>query len=160
MKNKYKTSYYGAFGSNLNKRQMKNRCPESIPCEAATLKGYMLCFRSVADVIPKIDEQVPIAVYKITHNCEDALDHYESFPSLYRKEYTDIQLNGQNINLMFYVMNQMYGFGKPSGAYYRTIAEGYIDWGLSEHTLVKAHAYSIKNDSGNSYRSKNWDSAK
>ena len=59
MKNKYKTSYYGAFGSNLNRRQMKERCPESIPCEATTLQGYMLCFRSVADVIPKINEPCP-----------------------------------------------------------------------------------------------------
>ena len=84
METKFNTVYYGAFGSNLNKEQMKKRCPNAIPIDIATLKNYMLCFRSVADVIPFKGKNVPLGLYKITNKCEKSLDYYESFPKLYK----------------------------------------------------------------------------
>ena len=157
MRDKSKTKFYGAFGSNLSKRQMKERCPAAIPYAASTLNGFMLCFKSVADVIPKTSHQVPVGIYEITSACEDALDVYESFPYLYRKEYIKLMLNNRLTKIMFYVMNKEYGFGKPSDTYYRTIEEGYIDWNLNERVLVNALTFSINRDTGNSFRSKRWD---
>lgn len=37
--------YYFAYGSNLNKEWMENRCPETIPLGPAKLKDYKLGFR-------------------------------------------------------------------------------------------------------------------
>ena len=82
MNTKQVTKYYGAFGSNLNKSQMKERCPASVPYEATMLNNHMLCFKSVANIIPKEKFQVPIGIYQITPTCEKKLDYYESFPSL------------------------------------------------------------------------------
>ena len=42
--------YYFAYGSNLNLKQMKIRCPEFKHVKNITLDGYRLIFRSVADI--------------------------------------------------------------------------------------------------------------
>ena len=39
------SKYYLAYGSNLNLRQMKRRCPNAKKVENFLLKGYVLEFR-------------------------------------------------------------------------------------------------------------------
>ena len=52
----YKDYYYGAYGSNLNKRQMSHRCPLAKPAGTAIIRDKQLCFRGVADLEYKKDE--------------------------------------------------------------------------------------------------------
>ena len=50
-KNTVITDYlYGAYGSNLNKDQMRFRCPYAKPVASYDLEGHALKFRGVADV--------------------------------------------------------------------------------------------------------------
>ena len=60
---------YIAYGSNLNKDQMKLRCPNAEPLDELILKGWKLVFKGVADIIQDEKSEVPIGIYKITEQC-------------------------------------------------------------------------------------------
>ena len=78
---------YIAYGSNMNIEQMSRRCPNAKPIGKTVLKNYKLVFKGVADIEKSESEEVPIVVWEITKECEKALDIYEGYPRLYRKEY-------------------------------------------------------------------------
>ena len=95
-KQKEKVSYYFAYGSNMNHKHMKMRCPKSEYVGKFTLQGYELVFRGVADVQPCVGKSVPGGLFKITPECETALDFYEGYPNLYTKKYHWQFLQGYN----------------------------------------------------------------
>lgn len=49
-----------------------------------------------------------------------------------------MQLDGEEVNAMVYIMNLRMGFGLPSPYYYQTVYEGYNDCGLDTDVLDKA----------------------
>ena len=121
---------YIAYGSNLNLPQMEQRCPY------AKVVGA-----SVATVEPKEGATVPVLLWKIEPLDEAALDRYEGWPHLYRKEMMDVELEGKNVSAMVYVMNDVRSLGMPSEVYYRIIEEGYhsigFDTAVLEHALAR-----------------------
>ena len=131
-----------------------------MPYIASVLQDYVLAFKSVANIIPFPKKGVPVGIYYITQACETSLDHFESFPNLYTKKYIKISVADEVILVMTYVMNKEYGFGIPSDAYYRVIAEGYNDWGLDNAILLEAREYAKQHDDGKAFRSKRWDEVK
>lgn len=149
-------TYYGAYGSNLNRQQMHIRCPASKPVEGTYLTDRTLVFKSVADVISDPGNRVPVGVYVITKCCERALDRYEGYPRHYGKEYLNVELKGRSVQVMIYVLNKSYGFGEPSKKYFEVIRQGYDEWDFDHKFLFAAREFSIKNDLGNSYRSRVW----
>lgn len=125
-----KTNLYIAYGSNLNLEQMSRRCPTAEVVGAAKLEGYDLLFRgsrhsAVATVEPLENGSVPVLLWKLKPQDERALDHYEGWPSFYRKEVHEIELGGETVPAMVYIMNDGHDFGEPSDYYYNTIREGY-----------------------------------
>lgn len=134
---------YIAYGSNLNIRQMKRRCPRAKKIGEYILEGYKLEFRGVANIIPDTESKVPVGLWEITEECEKSLDIYEGFPNLYRKEYIELEINGQKEIGMVYVMNYR-GIAPPNKYYYDVIKEGYDDFGISEKPLKQALKESIQ----------------
>jgi len=141
--------YYIAYGSNLNQPQMANRCPTARLAGASEMNGYRLLFRgahagAVATVEPHKGGSVPVLVWEITPDDEAALDHYEGFPFLYRKEKVKVKLDGKTVTAMVYIMNvempaDCYRpLGQPSAYYYTVILEGYKDVGFDIDILRKA----------------------
>ena len=128
---------YMAYGSNLNLNQMALRCPTAKPFRSTMLEGYQLIFSGVATIIPCEESRVPVAVWKIDSECERALDRYEGYPTLYRKEYLPINVNGKTHEAMVYIMNQTKP-QPPCVSYYRTIEEGYHDVGFDTVHLKRA----------------------
>ena len=127
-------TWYGAYGSNLNRQQMRRRCPASKPVEGIYLNDRMLVFKAVADAITDPGSKVPVGIYVITRDCERVLDRYEGFPHHYRKEYLNVELMGRLERIMVYVLNKTYGFGKPPKEYFNAIRRGYDDWGFSQES--------------------------
>ena len=125
--------------------------------ERINLVDRMLVFKGVADMIKDPGKRTPIGVYEITENCERALDQYESYPFLYGKEYLNVRLSRGPTQIMIYVMNDGYGFGTPANQYFQVIRQGYNDWGIEHANLHAALRHSIKNDQGDSYRSRRWE---
>jgi hypothetical protein len=143
---------YLAYGSNLNKAQMRVRCPDATPKGYILLPDYRLVFKGVADMIPAKGLHCPVGLWEITDKCEKALDRYEGFPRLYRKEYF---VNKDGIDFMAYVMNG-YGLGMPPETYYKAIAQGYNDFGIDTEYLESALEFTREYDSNDGYVSQGW----
>ena len=88
---KIRAKYYIAYGSNLNLEQMARRCPTAKVVGSTTLKNYRLMFRggshtAVATVERSCGDEVPVLIWRLQPRDEKALDVYEGWPHLYRKE--------------------------------------------------------------------------
>ena len=130
---------YIAYGSNLNLRGMKSRCPTADVVGKATLKDYQLLFRNgLATVEPKPGAEVPVLVWDIQPGDEQRLDHYEGWPSLYRKENVTVEMDGKPVGAMVYIMNGGHRISPPSNYYLDTIQEGYQSAGFDERILDDA----------------------
>nr|DAN69523.1 MAG TPA: hypothetical protein [Caudoviricetes sp.] len=129
---------YVAYGSNLNMMQMGYRCPTASVVGTGKIIDYKLTFRRVATIEPCVKKEVPVAVWKIEDSDERALDRYEGYPTMYRKEMIDVELeSGKTLKAMVYIMN----YGKPSlpyKEYLNTIIKGYEDVGLDPSYLLEA----------------------
>jgi len=151
MKNNNKL--YAAYGSNLNLRQMAVRCPTAKPVGTAMLKGWQLTFNGVATLEQKEDAETPVGIWEITPQDETALDRYEGFPRLYRKEFVEVEIKGKTTRAMVYLMNDGMPC-LPSKWYLDAIAQGYEDVGLDTVHLTKALEHTKEKMSGSK---KNWE---
>ena len=127
-----------AYASNLNRERMAERCPDADPIGLATLHDHRLVFRHGADVEPHAGSITLGVVWRLTPADMVALDHYESFPSLYRKDFRQVQLvGGDTLECLIYRMNRD-GYAPPPEDYLAIIREGYHDFGLPDTTLDAA----------------------
>ena len=134
---------YIAYGSNLNREQMADRCPTARVLGASVMDGWRLLFRgaregAVATVEPYENGRVPVLVWEITPADEAALDRYEGWPFFYRKELVEVTLDGKTVSAMVYIMNEGRPLGQPSCYYYSVILEGYKDAGFDVEILRQA----------------------
>ena len=141
---KAKTKLYLACGSNLIIGQMFRRCPKAKVAGKTELKGWRMEFRGstgngVATIVKTDDATslVPCALWRTTGLCEEALDRYEGFPRLYRKERISCVLEGKEVEAYVYIMNDVCSIARPSLYYYNTIAEGYRNFGFDKMILDK-----------------------
>ena len=147
---------YAAYGSNLNKAQMKKRCPDSSPYTWINLKNWRLVFKGVADIENNNNSNLLLGLYKITDNCEKKLDGYEEYPAIYKKHYFSQEVNGKKADIMLYIMNDKFSYSVPSQKYFKIIKEGYQNWGFKTDLLFIAGDHSIVNNTVEGYKSKNW----
>lgn len=133
-----KKRLYIAYGSNLNIAQMKRRCPTAKLVGVSEIKDYELVFRGVATIEKKKESRVPVGVWEIEENDEKALDLYEGYPRFYKKEDFNIDLDGEKIEAMAYVMTPGHRLGMPSDYYFNVIYQGYKDNGLDINVLNEA----------------------
>jgi len=146
--NKEKGKIYAAYGSNLNLEQMAYRCPTAKVLGGAKLAGYRLLFRggggnAVATVEKHEGGGVPLLLWAITPVDEAALDRYEGWPYLYRKETVKVRFGGKWVSAMIYIMNEGRPLGAPSRYYYDVIRQGYADAGFNLSILGKAILNSV-----------------
>ena len=90
--------YYLAYGSNLNVRQMKFRCPTAKIVGTSVIKGYELLYKgsktgSYLTIEKKKGSLVPVAVWEVTKSDERSLDDYEGCPNFYYKKNMKIRLS-------------------------------------------------------------------
>lgn len=139
-----KERWYIAYGSNLNLEQMKHRCSTADVVGAAMLRNWRLMFRgsshsAVATIERSKGSQVPVLIWRLQPKDELALDRYEGFPFLYRKETLRITVNGRRIYAMIYIMNEAgHPYGIPSVGYLDAIKAGYQTAGFNNRILIEA----------------------
>jgi hypothetical protein len=134
---------------------MARRCPTAEPLGPLIMPNTRLVFRGVADVIREDGVECPGGIWRITPECEAALDRYEGFDpehpdrGMYRKEIVQVDgLPDGETEIMLYAMNSR-GIYPPSEGYYGTIVQGYRDFGLDAAPLRMAlkHAHDAKHPS-------------
>ena len=127
---------YFAYASNLNKKQMRERCPDSKPRFTATLSNYKLVFLGwsrewrggKASIRIFRGEKVLGAIYDVSEQCLRQLDKYES--SYDRLKVTVFTETGGAIPAVTYIKTGQVEETKPSPEYLAIIQQGYRDWGI------------------------------
>ncbi len=142
---------YIAYGSNLNLPQMAERCPTAKVLGASSMKDWQLLFRgphggAVATVEPYKGSSVPVLVWEISETDENALDRYEGWPYLYRKEIVKIKLGRKTIEALVYLMIEGKPLNQPSSYYYSVIYDGYKSAGFDIEILKKATMDSLEGE--------------
>ena len=131
--------YYFAYGSNLNQRQMLERCPDSKPVFTASLPNYKLVFvgwsrqwrGGVASIRPFRDEKVLGAIYEVSDRDLRRLDSYEGYPRSYnRLNVTVFDEDGEPTKAITYIKSGQSDEAQPSKEYLALIQQGYRDWGI------------------------------
>lgn len=139
-----KDRLYIAYGSNLNLEQMKHRCPTAEVVGAAELRNWRLWFRggthsAVATIERERRFTVPVLVWQIQPEDETALDRYEGFPFLYRKETLRLTVSGKRVRAMVYIMNEAgHPYSVPTAGYFNTICKGYESANFNTDILYDA----------------------
>lgn len=146
--------YYIAYGSNLNKAQMKRRCPDAKAAGTTELKDYELLFKGSGSgyyltAERKEGSSVPCGVWEVTEEDEKNLDIYEGYPSFYRKEDVSVTLKNfdgseSEVKAFVYIMDESRKIGVPTRAYYEICENGYRDFGLNQRSLKQALSKSRK----------------
>ena len=131
--------YYFAYASNLNKKQMKERCPAAKPASIVTLHHYKLVFSGwsrkwrggVATIQPFRGERVLGAIYEVSEEDLRRLDKYEGAPDLYIRMKVGVNNDfGELIEAVAYVRAGRADEAPPSKDYLAVIQQGYRDWGI------------------------------
>ncbi len=148
-----KQTYYLAYGSNLNLRQMKGRCKNAKKVGTSILKGYRLLFKGVSDcsylTIEKDEKrEVPLGIWLVDENDMRSLDIYEGYPSVYYRKSFNVELTKEdgkkeNIEGIAYIMHEDRNLGLPRDTYLETCKEGYSDFGFDEKYLLEAYQESL-----------------
>jgi gamma-glutamylcyclotransferase (GGCT)/AIG2-like uncharacterized protein YtfP len=149
--------YYFAYGSNLNLRQMTERCPGHRIVGRARLLEHALAFTghserwggAVATVAPVPAAAVDGVVYAITDEHVATLDGFEEHPHVYVRQPIHVQMLGASpaddahalppgpLTVMTYIQPLTNALPGASG-YVDVIREGYLAHGLHVRTLDMA----------------------
>jgi hypothetical protein len=144
--------YYIAYGSNLNKEQMAERCPGARVVGVSELKDYRLMFKgsltgSYLTVEPEEGCTAPVGVWEVTAAHERSLDRYEGYPTFYYKTGMTLPVRDpetgevRTLNAFLYIMHEDRSLGLPTGGYVDVCRQGYRDFGFDESTLAEALAF-------------------
>jgi len=129
--------YYFAYASNLNRKQMRERCPDSKPVFVATLPNYKLVFAGwsrqwrggKASIKLFRGERVSGAVYEVSERDLSRLDRYEGCPGNYnRLKVTVFDEDGRSVEAVTYIKSGQLEETQPSKEYLAVIQQGYRDW--------------------------------
>jgi gamma-glutamylcyclotransferase (GGCT)/AIG2-like uncharacterized protein YtfP len=126
--------YYFAYASNLNQRQMRERCPTSKPLFKATLPNYALVFSGwsrewrggKATIRINQGRKVPGAVYDVSEQEMKHLDRHET--GYGRLKVAVFDEDGEPHDVLTYIAAAQSEETKPSDEYLSVIQQGYKDW--------------------------------
>ena len=128
--------FYFAYASNLNRKQMKERCPNSKPLFTGTLPNYKLVFvgwsrqwhGGKANIRIFRGEKVLGGIYEVSEQCLKRLDNFES--PYHRVKVTVFNEDGEPVEATAYLNAGQSEETKPSKEYLSVIQQGYRDWGI------------------------------
>jgi len=130
--------YYFAYGANLNKKLMQERCPDSKPVSTAILPNYKLVFAGwsrqwrggVASIKSFRGDRVRGAIYEISEQCLRQLDK-EGYPHNYnRLKVTVFDEDDEPVEAIIYIRAGQLEETQPSKEYLMVIQQGLRDWRL------------------------------
>lgn len=130
--------YYFAYGSNLNKKQMQQRCPDSKPKLTATLPNYQVIFTGwsrqwrggVATIKRNQGSRTMGAIYEVSERDLRLLDSHEG-SAYQRLKVIVFDEDGNPLEAVTYIKSGQLDETPPSKEYLAILQQGYRDWGLA-----------------------------
>ena len=140
-------TFYFAYGSNMNTRQMAYRCPRAEPVGVASLEGYSLAERAYADIDRDPQAIVWGVLWRVPVQGLSRLDTYEGCPGFYRRFETSVVVRDPEygssppVNAWVYEMAphcKIMRAGDPwDEAYRQACAEGAREHGLPVNAFTR-----------------------
>ncbi len=144
------TSWYFAYGSNMNRAQMLSRAGQILEEEVARLENYELVFNkkarggsATANIRPAPGKTVHGVLYKIPESAYRNLDRFEGVPEHYRRiEVLATNGAGKKIAAQAYIATKVEKGLRPAPHYLQVILDGAKEHGLPEEYIgeIKAAA--------------------
>jgi gamma-glutamylcyclotransferase len=140
-------SWYFAYGSNMNRAQMRSRAPQIFEEINGELKNYELVFNkkvrggsATANVQPAQGKSVRGVLYRIPEGAYRALDRFEGAPEHYRRiEVRVTAADGREIAAQVFIAAKVEKGLKPATHYLQTIVTG-----AEEHSLPAEYIETIR----------------
>ncbi len=144
------TSWYFAYGSNMNRAQMASRAGQILEEQPARLDNYELAFNkkarggsATANIRPAPGKTVHGVLYKIPEAAYRNLDRFEGVPQHYRR--TEVVVTneaGQRFTAQAYVATKVEKGLRPAAHYLQGILDGAKEHGLPAEYIdeIKAAA--------------------
>ena len=95
---------YFAYGSNLNPKRIRHRCPTAVTFRAAKLRHYKIVERLYADIDFELNGIVSGVLYCISERDLQTLDTYEGCPRIYRRIWVEVECEGETYLAATYQM--------------------------------------------------------
>jgi len=136
--------FYFAYGSNMERFQLKRLCPRAKFVTAATLTDYELTFSGhspmwgggIADIRERPGKTVEGVVWEIDEAEQQALDKYEGYPTLYLHKEIQVRSRiGKMIAALAYAMANPGREMAPSKRYKQLLISGAEEHGLSDEYI-------------------------
>jgi gamma-glutamylcyclotransferase (GGCT)/AIG2-like uncharacterized protein YtfP len=137
--------YYFAYGSNMNHKQMKQRCPNSKFIKKVFLEGYKFIYDgysstrqdSVANIIKSNKDIIWGGLFEINEDDLSALDCYEGYPKYYDRKGLTVSDETENKYKAIVYLRTGKQQGKPSKEYFNLVIQGAKDCGLPEDYIKR-----------------------
>ena len=132
-----------AYGSNMNRPQMRERCPKANVVGNAQLPGwrFRINARGYATIVPDDDGIVHGLLWTLTRPDESALDRYEGVAQgLYTKRQLVVRAPAGPLEAMAYVAAES-APGVPGDDYFRRIVEGATEARLPADYLAELDSW-------------------
>ena len=138
---------YFAYGSNMSRAQMRERCPDHECLGAAVLKDHALCFPRHSPIrncgVAGLAETPGADVWGVVYHLHDedlaALDKREGYDpakpyhvNRYNRRTIRVLMDNREVDCFVYVARHEPGEHVPSAEYLSTIIEGAEENGLPE----------------------------
>jgi gamma-glutamylcyclotransferase len=121
--------FHFAYGSNLWRKQMKDRCPNHRVIGNGVLEGYrwIISSRGYANIVKSSTDEVRGVIYELSESDELSLDCYEGVQSgAYLKEMMTVEFEGERRKCLVYI-DPVEEEGKPKQEYIEKINKGISD---------------------------------
>ena len=137
---------YFAYGSNMSRRQMRERCPDHECLGTAMLKDHALCFPrhsprrncGVAGLAEQPGSQIWGVVYRLHDGDLAALDRREGYDpaqpahvNRYNRRTIRVLMKGDPVDCLTYFARHVPGEHVPNAEYLAAIIEGAEENGLT-----------------------------
>ncbi|MGC8776072.1 MAG: gamma-glutamylcyclotransferase family protein [Minisyncoccia bacterium] len=132
--------YYFAYGSNMNHKQMAERCKNAKFICRAYLKDYQFIYDgyskkwkgAVGNIIKRKGSKVWGGIFEINDEDLKTLDKYEGSPSVYGKQIVVVKDDNNKEYELFVYLKNMLNIGKPSENYKNVVIQGAKDCNLPD----------------------------
>lgn len=136
--------YYFAYGSNMDREQMRKRCPRAEPVSVGAIWGwrFRINTRGVATIVPEDQSVVYGVVWRLSKLDEQTLDRYEGVKKgLYAKRTMEVRLaDGRRLKAFLYsAKDTQRGTARPG--YMDAIVAAAIDNNLPSSYVQELRAW-------------------
>ena len=142
------TAWHFAYGSNMNRAQMRSRGGDVLEERPGRLENYELTFNKKlrggsagGNLRPAQGKSVLGVLYRIHESAFRNLDRFEGVPQHYRRIELQVQDgNGDTIPAQAYIATKVEKGLHPAAHYLKTILDGAVEHGLPDDYVAAIKA--------------------